>query len=90
MMHAWVFVVVVGWHVVLAAVLVGFSLRTRRLVDRIVALDAFALVVVAVLVVLAVARRAAHDLDVALVLAMLGFAQTVATARVLQRRKDLR
>ena len=90
MMHTWVYELAIVWHIGLVALLVGFALRTRRLVDRVVALDTLALVFVAALAIVALRRHSAHYLDVALVLALLGFAQTVATARLLERREDLR
>jgi multisubunit Na+/H+ antiporter MnhF subunit len=89
-MHTWVYQLAILWHIGLVAVLVGSALRTPRLVDRLVALDSLALVFVAALALIALHRHSPHDLDIALVLALLGFAQTVATARVLERRKDLR
>lgn len=80
-MHEAVFHVVLAWQVGLVAVLAVRGARARTLVGRAIALDVLALVFVAALAVVAVRRRQADYLDVALVLALLGFTQTIVTAR---------
>lgn len=86
-MHAAVFHVLVSWLVALVAVLGVWALRRERVVERTLALDTLALVFVALLGLLAVHDREEGYLDIALVIAMLGFVQTVATARLLARRR---
>lgn len=80
-MHDVVFQIVLTWQAALIAALAVRGARSKSLVGRAIALDTLALVFVAALASIAVARARAGYLDVALVLAMLGFAQTIATAR---------
>lgn len=80
-MHDAVFQLVMAWQLVLVAVLALRGARARSLVGRAIALDTLALVFVSALALLATERARAGYLDVALVIAMLGFAQTIATAR---------
>ncbi|HEY8432493.1 MAG TPA: monovalent cation/H+ antiporter complex subunit F [Sandaracinaceae bacterium] len=75
------FIVLIGWHALLALALAVRAAYARALVTRAIALDTLALVVVTSLALVAVERGRADYLDVALVLALLGFAQTIATAR---------
>ena len=84
-MHAVVYQVVVMWHIGLIAVLTVHALRARSTVVRAIALDTLALVFVATLAVVGIRRGEAGYLDVALALALLGFAQTVGTARFVER-----
>jgi multicomponent Na+:H+ antiporter subunit F len=88
-MHEPVFRAVILWQVVLMLLLVFGALRARTVVVRALALDTLNLVLVASLAVIAIHREQPGFLDVALVLAMLGFTQTVATARISERRRDL-
>ena len=85
-MHDPVFHVVIVWQIALAVVLVVHAVRVRRVLHRVVVLDALALVVVASLASVAVDRAEAGYLDVALALALLGFGQTVATVRLCEQR----
>lgn len=80
-MHDAVFQIVLTWQTVLIAALAVRGARSRSIVGRAIALDTLALVFVAALASIAVARGRPDYLDVALVLAMLGFTQTIATAR---------
>lgn len=89
-MHDAVFYVAVIWQLALAAVLTYYTLRTNHIVNRILALDVLALVFVAAVACVAIHRNEPGYLDVALVLAMLGFVQTVATARLAELRKEFR
>lgn len=89
-MHLAIFIVVVVWLMLLAAATAWAAVVAHSTVVRALALDTLALVFVGVLMVLAIHEREAGFLDVALVLAMLGFVQTVATSRLVERRKDLR
>lgn len=82
-MHDTVFHLVLAWQVGLVAVLAVRGARSNTLFGRAIALDTLALVFVAALALVAVHRGQADYLDVALVLAMLSFAQTIVTARYL-------
>lgn len=55
--------------------------------DRVVALDLFGVLVVAMLVVLAIFREESADLDVAIAYSLVAFLGTVALARFIQRRQ---
>ena len=87
-MHDFVFYSVIIWQFTLAAMLGLFVLRTRNIVTRALALDMLSLIVVSGVTAVGIHRDEAGYLDVALVLAMISFVQTVATARLAERRKD--
>lgn len=82
----WVLDVAIIWHAGLILLLLIHAVRARKLADRIVAFDALSVVFVATLSVLAVRRQEGYYLDIALVIAMLGFVQTVAFSRLAERR----
>lgn len=84
-MHDAVFVVAIAWAMVLVLTLIGFATVTRSIMTRTLALEVLSLVMVAALAVVAIERNEAGYLDIALVLAMLGFAQTIATLRLVER-----
>jgi len=88
-MHAWAFQISILWLLILVAVLALYAVKAPNTVQRAMAVDTLALVFVAALAAVAIRRQEAGFLDIALVLAMLGFAQTVAVARIVKRRKDL-
>jgi multisubunit Na+/H+ antiporter MnhF subunit len=88
-MHDVVFVIAMLWLLALVGMLIAHAVRTRRLVDRVLALDSVVLVFVAALAVVGIEQGEPGYFDVAVVLAMLGFVQTVATVRLVERRKDL-
>jgi multisubunit Na+/H+ antiporter MnhF subunit len=87
-MHDPVFQLVFGWQVVLIALLAFEAVRTRIVLRRVLALDTMALVFVAALAVIALERAEPDYLDLGLVVAMLGFAQTVAAARLESAREN--
>lgn len=87
-MHTWIFYSVVLWQIVLIAILAMYALRTQTIVTRILALDMLATVFVAALGVIAMQREQVGYLDVALVLAMLGFAQTVGIVRFIEKNRE--
>ena len=78
--------------ITLALLLVSMLLVLIRLwrgpstADRVVALDLFSVLVVAVLVVLAILRQESADLDVAIAYSLVAFLGTVALARYIHRR----
>lgn len=82
----WVLDLAIIWHAGLILLLLIHAVRAGKLADRIVAFDALSVVFVAALSVLAVRRQEACYLDIALVVATLGFVQTVALARLAERR----
>jgi multisubunit Na+/H+ antiporter MnhF subunit len=86
----WVFLLVVTWHASLILALLLFAVRAKRVVDRIVAFEVLSIVFVAVLAVVGIHRQKAFYLDIALVVAMLGFVQTVAAVRLAERRARVR
>ncbi len=79
-MHEWLYYVVMSWLVVLLGLLAFRAVRATRTTDRIVALDTLSYVIVAALSVITLERQLAGYLDVALALALLSFAQTVAAS----------
>jgi multicomponent Na+:H+ antiporter subunit F len=82
--------------VTLALLLVSMLLVLVRLwrgpstADRVVALDLFSVLVVAVLVVLAILRQESADLDVAIAYSLVAFLGTVALARYIHKRTGKR
>lgn len=85
-MHEAVFVLTMLWLVALCAGLAVYAGRTRDLGRQAIALDALSYVLVFALAILAIERREAGFLDVALVIGALGFVQTVALARLVTGR----
>ncbi len=63
-------------------------LRGPYLVDRVVALDFLSFVAVAFICLMAILFRQDKYLDVAIILALLGFLATVAFAHYTERRKE--
>jgi multisubunit Na+/H+ antiporter MnhF subunit len=77
-----------GYVMVMAALVVGF-LRLAigpSLADRVVALDMMTITIVVFCGLFAISTRDAAFLDVAIVLALIGFLATVALARYAERR----
>lgn len=74
---------------VLAVAGAGFVLRLVRgpsLADRVIALDGLVVTIVAAIVLHAAARRTVLFLDVAVVVAFVGFVGTAAAARFIEQR----
>lgn len=70
----------------LAIILCGWRLlRGPSAIDRVLALDTLYINLVALVVLLGIARRTALLFEAALIVAMLGFVSTVALARYLSR-----
>ena len=80
-MHESVFLVASVWMTGLLVIAVTVVIRARTTLTRILALDAVTLVLVALLILLADARRSPYYLDAALMLALLSFISTIAAAR---------
>ncbi len=85
---------ILDWSVDIALIMVILSLaiafvrlaRGPSLADRVVALDMMTVTIIAVCGVLAISTGEIAMLDVALVLALVGFLATVALARYAERR----
>jgi len=84
-MHTPVFYVAVVWLSVLLGMAILQVLHHRDALDAVLAVDASALVLIAVLLVQTVWSGSSHYLDPALVVALLSFVETVAVAALLTR-----
>jgi multisubunit Na+/H+ antiporter MnhF subunit len=80
-MHEGVFYVATVWMTVLLGAAVFQTIRGRSTMQRILALDAVTLLLVAVLVLFAGWRQSSYYLDAALILSLLSFAATVGASR---------
>lgn len=80
-MHELWFTLVTSWLVLLLALLALRAVRATRITDRILALDVLSFVFVATLSLMAIKRDLEGYLDVALMLALLAFIQTVSSSR---------
>ncbi|MGF1627796.1 MAG: monovalent cation/H+ antiporter complex subunit F [Alphaproteobacteria bacterium] len=89
MIHPWLFQLVMVWHALLIMMLLLYAMTTPRVIDRLVGFDALSIVFVAALSIVAIERRDPFYFDIALIVAMFGFVQTVAAARLLERRSTL-
>lgn len=79
-MHEAVFLFALSWIALLVGLLLYRAVRAERTTDRLVALDALSVMFVAALTCIAVERGQPGYLDVALMLALLGFTQTVSAS----------
>jgi len=84
-MHESVFLVVLPWLVLLVAALAVHAIRAPTIVVRALTLEVLAVVLIGVVALVALRHDRPGYLDVAIVLALLGFAQALATARLLER-----
>lgn len=77
-----------GFAMVIAAVVLAFVrlLKGPSLPDRVVALDMMTVLIVAFCGLFAISSRQTAFLDVAIVLALVGFLATIALARYAERR----
>lgn len=89
-MHEGVGSMLLVWHLGLCAALCLHAASVRFTVGRALALSTLGQIVVAALVLLGAAREQAGYLDVALVVAMLGVAETLVIVRTVRRREHLR
>ncbi len=82
------FAVDAGFVMVIAAVVLAFFrlVRGPTLADRVVALDMMTVLIVAFCGLFAISSREPAFIDVAVVLALVGFLATVALARYAERR----
>ena len=89
-MHTTVFYGLIVWQLALAATLAAYMLRVRDIVTRALVMDVLSLIVVSAVALVGIHRDEPGYLDIALVLSMLSFVQTVATARLAEARKEFR
>ncbi|HET7408607.1 MAG TPA: monovalent cation/H+ antiporter complex subunit F [Paracoccaceae bacterium] len=83
----WIFGAIMVWHAILMLMLLVHAVRSREIVATLIAFDAVSLVLLSALVVLAAHRREVSFIEIALVLALVVFAQTLAAARLLKIRR---
>ena len=88
-MHTAVFGAAAVWMTILLALLVIFAIRTRSTTVRILAVDALALVLVALLVFYSTFSRQPYYLDAALAISLFSFVGTVVAARRLGNERIL-
>lgn len=77
------------WMTVLLAAMVVATIRARSNAERLLAVDALTLVLVALLVLYSAANQRSYYLDAALALALVSFIGTVVVARRLSGRRAL-
>ncbi|MFD7660723.1 monovalent cation/H+ antiporter complex subunit F [Actinosynnema sp. NPDC059797] len=84
-MPAFVIVPALVWATLLLVAGGLVLVRARNVLQRIVALDLLAVIVIALLALLSFVRGQPYYLDAAVALALMSFVATVATARYLDR-----
>lgn len=80
-MHQAIIVVALAWMTLLLVAGGLMLLRARDMLQRIVAFDLLASIVIALLALLSYVRQTSYYLDAALALALLSFVSTLAAAR---------
>jgi multicomponent Na+:H+ antiporter subunit F len=80
-MHQAIIVVALAWMTLLLVAGGLMLLRARDMLQRIVAFDLLASIVIALLALLSYVRHTSYYLDAALALALLSFVSTLAAAR---------
>lgn len=88
-MHPFVAWIAIVWLGLLLLAVAGLVLRRRGYLDRVLALDTFATVLIAMLAVASYARGEGYALDAALLLALLSFVATLAAVRYHQSRRPV-
>lgn len=86
-MHDTVFLIVIVWLIALAGTVAVVAARADGVARRLVALDTLSYLLVGALAAIAAHRGEAGFLDIALVIAALGFIQTVAVVRLVTGRE---
>lgn len=81
MIHTIILYVALGWITLLMGVSAVLVIQARSLMVRVLALDTFTLIQVALLVLFAHLTSSVYYLDAALLLALLAFVGTLAAAR---------
>lgn len=89
-MHEAIFYIASVWMTVLLGACVALVLRAQAGLSRMLAVDAVAVVLVALLVLYGSSRRSPFFLDAALALAALSFAGTIAFARYHSEERPFR
>jgi multisubunit Na+/H+ antiporter MnhF subunit len=80
-MHALVADVAGIWITVLLVIMVSYAILSKSSAERIVAVDALALILVALLVLISAETTQSYYLDAALALALVSFVGPIAAAR---------
>lgn len=86
-MHETMFFIAAGWMTILLIISLAAVIRAATVMVRILALDTLTLILTGLLVLFADANRSSYFLDAALILALLSFVSTMATARYHSERK---
>lgn len=86
-MHEMIFYAAFMWMTVLLVTSAALVVRMRSTASRILALDMLTLILVALLVLYADARRVSYYLDAALILSLLAFVATLALSRYYGERR---
>lgn len=89
-MHTAVFHVALLWQVGLGLILAVQAMRTRSVAERMVTVEALIVLLVTALGMLAIRREEAGYLDIALVVGMLGFTQSVGALRLVEGAPEVR
>lgn len=87
-MHTSVLYIAIAWAVVLLAMSAVIIIRSRAQMVRVLALDAFTLILITLLILFTDLQDTAYYLDAALALALLSFTGTIAASRY-YRQKDI-
>ena len=77
------------WMTILLAAVVIFAVKPRSDSERLLAIDAITLILVAILALFSIVNRQSYYLDAALALALMSFVGTVVAARRLSSRRVL-
>ncbi len=88
-MHFWLATVLIVWQLGLVCLLALDTLRASLTLNRSVALSALGPMATAILALVAITRGEALYLDIALVVAMLGVAQTLTVTRTAEKHREL-
>lgn len=87
-MHDLVFILTAAWLIMLCAALAVVVSRAQSVVQKVVAFDTLSYILVGAVALVAIHRKEAGFLDIALVIAALGFVQTVAIVRLITGREE--
>jgi multicomponent Na+:H+ antiporter subunit F len=77
------------WMTILLAAVVIFAVKSRSDSERLLAVDAITLILIAILALFSIMNRQSYYLDAALALALMSFVGTVVAARRLSSRRVL-
>lgn len=86
-MAEWIFQLVLAWHAGLILLLLLYTARVQDDIRRLVGFDALSIAFVSALIIVGLHRQAPYYMDIALVVGMLGFVQTLAAVRYVERQR---